>query len=52
MISVIALSDGDQLVLQGQNLHATDVVGILGVSTHVDNGNHYGFDHSHHYGYA
>jgi hypothetical protein len=48
----VALSDGDQLILQGNNLHAKDVVAMLGVSTHVDNGNHYGFDHSNHCGYA
>ena len=48
----VALSDGDQLVLQGPNLDAKDVVSILGINMHVDNGNHYGFDHSHHYGYV
>jgi hypothetical protein len=49
----VTLSDGDLLVLQGNNLTAKEVVGIIGVTgMHVDNGLHMGFDHSNHYGYG
>lgn len=47
----VSLSDGDQLVFQGNGIKAKDVAAALGVDTHVDNGNHNGFDHSQHLGY-
>src|SRR5262249_19717922 len=42
----VSLSNGDQLVFQGDGIKAKEVAAALGVDTHVDNGNHNGFGHS------